>query len=150
MAYTIKLKKYSDVIEEYIAGGTILPGMIVLLKDDGVVEAHDDDAPAAFLPMVALEDELQGKSIDDTYASGDPVQCWIPYRGDIFLGILEDGADVVVGDFLESNGTGYLQKFTSGHAVGVALDAFDLSGSSGEETSVSPLGYAKRIRVRVL
>jgi len=147
--FTIALKKYSDVMEEYIAGGSILPGMVLLLDDDGTVKAHDNDAPAAFTVMVALEDDLQGKGIDDAYASGDPVQCWTPYSGDVFYGILEDGADIKIGDFLESNGVGYLQKFTSGQARLQALETLDLSGSSGEESSVGVLGFNKRIKVKV-
>ena len=31
---TIKIKKYSDVIEEYAAGGTITPGHLVALNSD--------------------------------------------------------------------------------------------------------------------
>jgi hypothetical protein len=153
MAYnTIKLKKYSDVIEEYTAGGTILPGMLLAYSADDTVIAHNDDAPAATcLPIFALEDALQGRGIDDAYVSGDPVQCWIAGRGDQVYAILEDGAHVEIGEFLESNGAGYLQKFTSGNgAVAQALEHLDLSGSSGEEESVGPLGFNKRIKVRIV
>jgi hypothetical protein len=151
MAYnTIKLKKYSDVIEEYTAGGTILPGMLLLYSANDTVIAHNDDAPANCFPMFALEDALQGKDIDDTYASGDPVQCWIPGRGDQVYAILEDGANVSVGTFLESNGAGYLQAYTSGKVVAQSLETLDLSGSSGEEESVGPLGFNKRIKVRIV
>ena len=151
MAYnTIKLKKYSDVIEEYTAGGTILPGMLLLYSAADTVIAHDDDAPANCVPMFALEDALQGKDIDDTYVSGDQVQCWVAGRGDEVYAILEDGAHVAVGEYLESNGAGYLQKFTSGKTVGYALEHLDLSGSSGEEESVGPLGFNKRIKVKIV
>lgn len=150
--HTIKLKKYSDVIEEYTAGGTIYPGSLLSMSAADTVVAHNDNAPAqGCLPMFALEDELQGKDIDDPYVSGDPVQCWVPYRGDEVYAILADGANVNVGTFLESNGTGFLQAFSSGNgAVAIALEAKDLSGSSGGETSVAPLGYAKRIKVKIL
>ena len=147
---TITLKNYSNVYEEYKAGSAIIPGQLLLLDDDGTVKAHDDDAPAACLPMFAIEDALQGKGIDDAFTKDDPVRVWVPYRGDVVYAILEDGADVKIGDFLESNGAGYLQKFTSGHVVGVALDTLDLSGSSGEESSIGTLGFNKRIRVRVV
>jgi len=151
MAYnTIKLKKYSDVIEEYTAGGTILPGMLLLYSANDTVIAHNDDAPVNCVPMFALEDALQGNDIDDTYASGDPVQCWIAGRGDEVYAILEDGAHIEIGEYLESNGAGYLQKYTSGKAVGYALEHLDLSGSSGEEESVGPLGFNKRIKVKIV
>lgn len=145
----ILLKNYSDVFMEFSAGSIIIPGQLLLLDTDGTVKAHDDDAPAAFLPLVAIEDALQGKEIDDVYVVGDPVRCWIPGRGDVAYLILEDGQDIAIGDFLEGNGAGYVQKFTSGKNVGQALEALDLSGTSGEESSVGVLGYNKRIRVLI-
>jgi len=63
--------------------------------------------------------------------------------------ILYDGENVVIGDYLESNGDGTLIKLGSGVALFVALEALDLSGSSGAETS-GELGYNKRIAVRAL
>lgn len=149
---TIKLKNYLNIFEEYTASGTIIPGMLLNFSAANTVRAHNDDAPAqGCLPMFALEDALQGKGIDDEYVSGDPVNVWVPTRGDEVYAILEDGQSVSVGTFLESNGAGYLQAFTSGNgAVAVALEALDLSGSSGEESSEGPLRYNKRIKVKIL
>lgn len=132
---TIKVKKYSDVIEEYEAGGAITPGHLIALNSAGKVVVHAG-AQANVLPMFALEDELQGNGIDDAYASGDQVQCWIPYRGDIVYALLEDGQDVNIGDFLVSSGTGTLTVASDESAgpteviVGQALEAVDLSGSA--------------------
>lgn len=162
MAYrTIKVKKYSDVIEEIVASAAVTPGMLLVLENTGKVKAHaaaDKDA----IPMFALEDELQGKGIDDAYASGDPVQVWFPYRGDMVYAILADGQNVAIGDMLVSNGDGTLKKHVSDaeasgetltvyplQIVGQALEAVDLSGSSGEEES-GALGYDKRILIRVV
>lgn len=150
MAYnTVKVKKYSDVIEEYVAAATIYPGMVVELTSAGKVQAHSSAGGAVAPLMVALEDELQGKGIDDAYATDTPVQVWIPYRGDEFYGVLIDGESVVVGDALESAGNGYLKKHASGEIVGIALEALDLSGSSGEEES-GALGYNKRLLVKAV
>lgn len=149
---TILLKNYSDVFEEYTAGGTIYPGMLLKMSAADTVVAHNDDAPAGgCLAIFAVEDALQGRDIDNAYVSGDPVKCWIPGRGDEVYAILEDGANVAVGAVLESNGAGYLQAFTSGDGgIAIALEALDLSGSSGEESSVAPFGYNKRIKVKIL
>lgn len=163
--FTIKIKKYSNVIEEFEAGGTIYPGMLVAVNSSGKVVAHsqaDKDA----IPMFALEDELQGKGINEPYVSGDRVQVWIPYRGDMVYGILADGENAVIGSFLTSKGNGMLQvhvtDFESWHAsqagdvsiyplqiVGQAVEAVDLSDSSGAEES-GPLGYHKRIIIRIV
>ena len=161
MAYnTIKVKKYSDVIEEKVASAAITPGMLLIIESTGKVKAHDQADKDVF-PIFALEDELQGKGIDDAYAANAPVQCWIPYRGDIVNAILADGEKVDIGDPLTSDGYGRLKKHVTDtgssavpwtvypeQIVGYAAEALDLSGSSGEETS-GPLGYHKRLLVRI-
>lgn len=147
MAYhTIKIKKYSDHIEEWIANAAITPGMLVQLMSTGKVRAHTP-ANGNAIPMFALEDELQGKAIDEAYAAADQVQVWIPYRGDQVYALLSDGENVVIGDFLASNGDGYLQKFVGGDSnaneelpleiVAMALEAIDRSTSSGGDTNTT-------------
>jgi len=169
MAYnTIKLTKYLDIVVEYDANATITPGQLLELMSSGKVRAHAT-AGGNVIPMFALENELQGGDIEDQYAANDKVQVWIPSRGDIVYAILADGQDIDIGDFLESAGNGYLQKhvedtesWESGskqeagsitvygnQIVGIALEALDLSGSSGEEDSSGLLGYNKRIKVRI-
>lgn len=155
---TIKLKKYSDVIEEYVAAAAVTPGMVLEFTSAGKVQAHQN-AGQNVVPMVALEDELQGNGIDDNYETDDPVQAWVPYRGDqAYLILKDDTLAVTTGDLLESAGGGYVQKHEADSAgaveyplaiVGQALEDLDLSGSSGEESS-GVLGYNKRIKVRIL
>lgn len=161
MAYnTIKVKKYSDVIEEMVASAAVTPGMLLIIESTGKVKAHDQADKDVF-PIFALEDELQGKGIDDAYAANAPVQCWIPYRGDIVNAILADGEKVDIGDPLTSDGYGRLKKHVTDtgssavpwtvypeQIVGYAAEALDLSGSSGAEVS-GPLGYHKRLLVRI-
>ena len=115
---TIKLKKYSDVIEEFVAGATITPGMLVALNASGAVIPHGEAAGNA-IPMFALEDELQGKTIDidDAYAAGAPVQVWVAGRGDIVNAIA--GAQIAAGDFLVSDGTGKLKPVGSAVSVNI-------------------------------
>ena len=165
---TIKLKKYLNVIEEYEAAAAIIPGELIELTTAGTVQVHST-ASGNCLPMFALEDELQGKGIDEAYAAGDQVQVWIPTRGDQVYAILADGNDVEIGNFLESNGAGELQLHAgldvgSGGVVeyaepivAVALEAVTLSGSSGDESSgwgydsvIAVLGTNRRIKVRIL
>ena len=160
---TIKVKNYSDVNEEIVATAVaVLPGTMVELTSAGAVQAHST-AGGNVLPMFAFEDELQGKTIDDTYLASDVIQVWIPGRGCIVFAILADNNDVSIGDFLESNGAGYLQKHTSdiwdssnaptitNQIVGQALEAVDTQESSSEaESSESPVGLARRIKVRLV
>ena len=157
---TIKVKNYANIMEEKDANAAITPGMLIQLMSTDKVRAHAD-AGLNVLPMFACEDELQGKSIDDAYAADDKVQVWVPNRGDIVLAILADGENVTIGDDLESDGAGMLKKHTidgsasgepdpvyGNQIVGQAVEAVDISDSSGGESS-GDLGYDKRIKVRI-
>jgi len=149
-ANTVKIKKYSDVVEEHVANAAITPGMLIELMSTSRVRVHstaDGDAVAMF----ALENELEGEGITDAYAALDRVQCWIPGRGDQVYALLANGENAAVGDFLTSNGDGYLKvrDVQSGavertlQIVAVALEAVDMSGSSAAD----PAG---RIIVRIV
>jgi hypothetical protein len=159
---TIKLKKYLDIIEEYVANASITPGMLIELMSTNKVRAHATSG-GNVLPMFALEDELQGKDIDDNYAAGDVVQCWIAQRGEIVQAILADGQNVAIGDLLMSNGAGYLTKYVAESwesadaqqantlypniIVGIALEAQDLSALDGSNSSLT--ANSKYIKVRI-
>jgi hypothetical protein len=147
---TIKLKKYLDVIIEKTAHETITPGMLLALNADDEVAVHAALGQEVVPVLFALEDELQGKEIDDTYASGQPVQVWVAQRGEVVFALLSTDQDVHIGDPLKSHGDGYLELYhltdsdATGHQnsiVGIALEAIDTSGSP--ESAVS------RIRVMV-
>ena len=151
---TIKLKKVTDIINEYVAGEAITPGMLITLAADGDV---DKNAVAGGIceKMFAVEDELQGRTIDTDYDAADPVQCWLATPGEEVLAWLANGEDVAIGDKLVSNGDGQLKEYTADVYVSSDVDtveypiavvikaAVDMSGSSG----VDPTG---RIKVRIL
>lgn len=139
---TIKLKNYSDVMEEYTTtAATVLPGCFVELTSAGLVQKHGTAKGGLYPPMVVCEDELRGKSIDDAIAASSKAQVWIPYRGDVVNAWLKDGENVAVGDKLESAGDGTLQKYTNGVVIGTALTAVDLSASANTTNA--------RIQVRI-
>ncbi len=146
MSKTIKLKKYSDVIEEYVANAAITPGNLVELRSDGKVQNHAQEDKNV-LPMFALEDELQGKTIADNYAQHDPVQVWIPYRGDQVYARLKANENVVIGDQLVSAGDGTLKKYDA--AVHSATD--DVYGDKvvAQALVASDESTVQRIAVRI-
>jgi len=166
--HAIALKKYGDsIIKEITGSGTIYPGMLLerSYSSGSIVKAHSAEGQNC-QPLFAVADALQGNDIDDAYADGELVRCEYFRPGDEVYAILEDGESVSVGDYLESNGAGYLQKHTADvHAdssgmtgdftaytnqiVGVALEVLDLSGSSGEESS-GPLAYQKRLKIEII
>lgn len=148
---TIKLKKYTDIINEYDAGEAITPGMLISVASDGDVDKHAS-AGGICEKMFALEDELQGRTIDTDYDSGDPVQCWNATPGEEVFAWLANGEDASIGDVLVSNGDGQLKVYTAAASaevvveefpIAVALEAVDMSGSSGVDGT-------GRIKVRIL
>jgi len=161
---TVKVKNYSDVFEELQAAAAITPSMLLELTSAGKVQAHSSAGGNA-LPMFALENDLEGGGLGDNYATDDQVQVWIPGRGDIVDALLADGENAAIGSYLESNGDGYLkvhaadvESFESNEAgsitvypnqiVGQAIEAVNLSDSSGAESSAA---YdSSRIKVRII
>lgn len=158
---TIKLKRYNEIeIERQANAAGIYPGMLIQLLSNDKVQPHGTgNAP---LKMFALEDEVQGRDIDTPYAANDIVSCGIFNGGDVVYALLADGEDIAIGDPLESAGGGLLKKYVPAYGeaeslglieifperiVGIAKEAVDTSGSSGEESSISPLGYVRRIKV---
>jgi hypothetical protein len=153
---SVILKNYLNTFEEIDATAVaVYPGELLELTSTGAVQAHAT-AGGSVLPMFAKEDAMQGKGIDDQYAASDKIQVWIPQRGDQVYAIVADGQDVSIGDFLESDGNGHLQlapvdssgvPTVANSLVGVALEAVDTATS---DSSLSPLGLAKRIKVRIV
>jgi hypothetical protein len=153
---SIRVKDFSDIQEEFIANAALSPGHLVEIMYTGLIRKHVT-AKGNALKMFALEDELQGKGVDDAYAAGDPVQVMIARTGDRVNAILADGETAVIGNWLVSNGDGTLRVYvaekesydtepSSGgtvavdmpnpdELVGIAAEALDLSASSGDESS---------------
>ncbi|MFA5049189.1 MAG: hypothetical protein WC516_09260 [Patescibacteria group bacterium] len=163
---TIMVKNFSDIFEEYKAAAAITPGMLVEESGTaGTIKKHASAATFA-MPMFAIEDEKQGKGIDDAYATDDKVQVWIPGRGDQVYALLEDNSQAItIGTQLVSAGNGKLRKsldtinsYESVDAgmdlsfksiVGVALEALDISAAEGSESSATGTLYP-RILIRVV
>lgn len=114
--------------QEREASEVIIPGSLVDLTSGDLVELNDTVAgnPAR---MVAVEDDLQGKGIEDTYALGERVQFDSCAPGDERRLIIEDGsAAVVIGDRVEPVVAGEVQLLAAGVAVGIVKEAINASG----------------------
>ena len=167
MAYnTIKIKRYTNVVNEWKANTALTPGSVVELLSTGKVRKHAT-AGGNVIPLIVLEDELQGKGINDAYVADDVVQVWAPNRGDEAYLLLADEENVAIGDFLESDGFGLVKKHTAenwGSAdaqeantvyskpiIGIALEAKNLSVlPEGSDSSAGGEYYNPRIRVMIV
>ncbi len=142
----IHLKKGAEsVYEEGRAGATIMPGMLIGLDASTETYIPHGTADGGAECCVALEDALQGNTIDDAYASGDLVRFIIPVRGDVVLLLLEAGANVTAGTKLVSNGAGYVQAET-----GDDEDALFVALEDRNANETGAVINDQRIRARVL
>lgn len=150
MAFKTIIIKGEGFRNEAKADAAITPGHLVERTTTGVAvhSTAGGNAQRAF----AVEDDLQGNGIDDVYIVANQVQFNVMHGGEVVFALIKDGETIVIGDVLESAGNGELQKHSPDSAatvespeaiVGTALDAIDLSGSSGADPTV------KRIRVEI-
>jgi len=163
MAYnTVKLKNYSDVFFEGEANAALSPGMLCEIMSTGKYRKHAGAGKDA-IPIFALENYLEGKGITDAYAAADRVQFWIPGRGDEVYAQIADEQNIAIGDFLISNGAGFLTKYSpeswesndaqqantiySNCIVAQALEALDLSGLSAAGSSDAPAKQFLKVRI---
>lgn len=144
--------KGCGIRKERTAGGVITPGHLVYLTSANTVAVHANagqNAQKAF----AVENDLVGGTISDNYAASSKVQYEIMERGAEVNALIANGENISIGDALESAGDGTLQKHTpdsesvdvdsSGNVVtvygeaivGYALEAVDMSDSSGADPS---------------
>lgn len=139
---TIMLKgNLEDAYEEGRAGGAITPGDQIMLNSAGALVVHGTAGGVGEL-LFAMEDALQGKTIDNAYASGDLVRYWKPKRGNEIYARLKAGEVVVIGDKLISGGDGTQIKATgtiTGY-TGIVREAVDNSAG----------GLVVRVKVRVV
>jgi len=121
--------------EELYAAAAISPGDLVELTSAGKAQVHSTAGGVAER-LVAVEDALQGNTIDDDYAADDLVSINIELPGNSVQMFLKAGENVAIGAKLESAGDGTLQAVTTGEVVAVAEEAEDLSASGAVDTLI--------------
>lgn len=143
MASKTIVLKGQGVRREAVANAAITPGMLVEIMSTGKIRKHAT-AGGNMVQMFAVEDDLQGNGISTDYAASSIAQYNVMQRGDEVFALLKNGETAVIGSLLESDGAGQLQvhvaddsssPVVSNQIVGVAVEAVDMSGSSGADPS---------------
>jgi len=152
MAYkTIFLGPDDPIRKEAKAAAAIIPGMLCQFSAVDTCRKHATGGGRCYA-MVAIENDLEGKGIDDAYGTGDRVQLAVLKPGQEALMLIANGENALLDSFLESNGDGYLRVVDADPSIGtvvtgsikfVALEAVDMSGSS----AVDPSGRIKVMAV---
>ncbi len=136
-AKTIVLKGMG-IRKERIAAAAITPGHLVEITSANKVQVHATGGGLA-QKAFAVEDDMQGKTISDAYATGNRVQYNVFCGGEEVNAIIADGENIAIGDKLVSNGDGTLKELTSESGdetvVAIAVEAVDMSGSSAADPS---------------
>lgn len=135
---TIVLKG-NGIRKEAEAAGTITPGDLVELTSAGKVQRKSSAATTAQRAF-AVENEVVGKGIDHDYAAGDNVLYEVlPPGAEVYALVPASAAAIVIGDRLESAGSGKLRKVASSadtddterqSVVAIALEAVDNSAGT--------------------
>jgi hypothetical protein len=142
--------------EELVAFAALLPGHIVERKADGTTRKNS--TAGAPIVSVAVEDDLQGRTIDTAYSAGDTVFIRDLQKGDWAYVFVAPGVSYAVGDKLTPNGSGELRKSvaatqagTTPFAVSVFPDVpvFEVIDPAGIDLSAGG-AVATRVAVRVL
>lgn len=132
--------------EEGIASGTVSPGMLLerTSATTHTVKAHATEGGYAERAF-AVEDALQGNTVDDDYADGDLVSYHLAVPGAEVQALIKAGSVVSVGEQLISGGDGTLipngdesSGTTVKQIIAVATEAIDLS-DSGDVDTLSPV-----------
>lgn len=134
--------------DEAFANGVIYPGDLIELMTNAGSHAtfggkKGDVVKAAATEnggdqkLIAIEDQLQGKTTLEPYAAGDVVRYYRAQPGDEFAMRVVGEVNYVAGAALGSSGDGTLKPWASGPKIAVVSEDIDLSAV--EETTLIPV-----------
>lgn len=124
------------------SGSTIYPGMLIEKHTDGTLMPHANAGLSALL-LVAIEDGLQGRTIDTPYTTTELVRYIHLAPGDVVQMILKDGQTSVIGaPGLSSNGDGKLRVGVSGTDA-LLFEAVEVIAASGSDEFVQVIAGPK-------
>ena len=138
---TIAVDCEGAIQNEGLASGTIKPGMLLERTNAAADTVKAHAVSGGFnTRMFAVEDDLQGNTIDDDYAAGARVLFKKCKPGMTVLGLISNGENVAKSDKLTSDGAGAFRKAVESSSGGyedeiqaVAREACDMSSSSGAD-----------------
>lgn len=132
----IQIKNFGGVVyEERDAGEAgIYPGMLCKVASDGDVELHDDEGGEAEC-LVAIEDALQGNTVDDVYVADYPVRLVRFRPGEEFHGLVAAHQTISIGEGLISDANGMFKSATDS---GLSIDAVVAYAMEAITTTTTP------------
>lgn len=141
--------KGDPIRKELVANAAITPGMLCERMSTNKVRKHGSAGGNAS-PIFALEDDLQGNGIADDYVIANVVQLGYFRSGDEVYAWLADGQSVAIGDLLESDGAGMLQKHGVDSTGAYVLLQVVARALEAVDTTLSATVGATRILVEIV
>lgn len=121
---TVVLGGPRTVVNDLAASEAITPGhLIERFNNAGVIRVKKHATAGANTPrLVATEQSMNNKGVDDAYAAADLVEAVVGQPGAVFHMLIASGQTIVAGNKLESAGDGTLRILASGTALFTALE----------------------------
>lgn len=121
---TIRLDSQFGVQREGVVSGAVIrPGMLLNIRNQAAIVAHNE-AGQECQAAIAIENDLVGKGIDDTYAIGERLRYQVLKDGERFYGIIDENQNIAIGDLLSSSGDGTLKEAAATDwVIGIARSA---------------------------
>jgi len=119
---------------ELATGNAPYPGMCLKETADGELAIQTTEGIDGEL-IIALEDQLQGGTVDDVYTAGEICDAAIPLTGTEFQVLVAAGEDIARGDILTVSATGKFEEHTGTYKrMVVAREDCDLTASGAVDT----------------
>ena len=97
-------------VNDLAASATLTPGhLLERFNNSGVIRLRVATADVAGPPLVALDQSMNNKSVDDTYAANDLVEAAVLHKGATAWMLIASGQTVNAGTLLGSAGDGTLK-----------------------------------------
>jgi hypothetical protein len=115
--------------EEEVAAGTISPGMVLEVTTSATVQAHSSEGGRCER-LIAIEDALQGGTVDDNYSAADIVSIAVANPGSVFNLLMAAGETGMPGQEVISAGDGTVKladNLSSGGTVSQVIGRIDTS-----------------------
>src|SRR5690349_6270605 len=121
---TVFLGGDRTVINDLAASEAITPGHLIdRFNNAGVIRFRKHaTAGGAVAPIVALDQSMLNRGVDDAYAAADLVEAAALHKGATAWMLIASGQNITAGQKLESAGDGTLRALASGVALFSALE----------------------------
>lgn len=122
-------------VNDVVASEAITPGHLIERFNSSGTPKFRKHATAGgkTAPIIALDQSMMNKGVDDAYAADDLVDAAVGMNGSTFWALIASGQNIAAGEQLESAGDGTLRILASGEPLFTCLEG--VNNSAGPSTA---------------